>query len=183
MSMTEDKVMEQPETSIEMPVKEQVENKAEEPVVDMDIDLSATRKKRLRIDGDANRILELNVSDMNLLSRLTDSYPKLEKLQEKAMKISEQVASDGDNFDEVKLGKDLKQIDKEMRDILDKIFNANVSEVCAPDGSMFDPFGGVCRYERIINALVRAYEDNIAKEAESLRKNVGKYVNKKQGKK
>jgi len=179
MSLTEDKVKDEKKEVVDtFDKKDTVEDVVEQPV-DMDIDLSATRKKRLRIDGDANRILELNVSDMNLLSRLTESYPKLEKLQEKAMKISEDVASDGDDFDEVKLGKELKDIDKEMRKILDNIFNANVSEVCAPDGSMFDPFGGLCRYERIINALVSAYEENIAKEAESLRKNVAKYASKK----
>ena len=34
---------------------------------DGDIDLSAIRKKRFRIDGDNNRFIELNTSDMNIL--------------------------------------------------------------------------------------------------------------------
>lgn len=158
---------------------ENKEVKGQEPVFDGDIDLSAVRKKRFRIDGDNNRFIELNTSDMNILSRLTEAYPKLEKLQAKAIKISEDLnTQNGEDFDEVKLGKDLKGIDNDMRNIIDDIFASNVSEVCAGEGSMFDPFGGVCRYEHIINVLIKLYDDNISAEADQLKKNVEKHTSK-----
>lgn len=152
-------------------VKEEVKNT---PVFDGDIDLSATRKKRFRINGDDNCWLELNVSDMGIISRLTEAYPKLEKLQEKAIKITASTSSD--ELDEVQLGKDIKAIDKDMRKILDSIFDAPVSEVCAPDGSMFDPFGGICRYEHIIGKLVELYDANIASEASDIKAHTDKYA-------
>lgn len=172
------------------PVETKVEEKVEAPVeqkvndkVDVDIDLGVTRKKRLRIDGDNSRIVELDLSDMGILSRLTDAYPKLEKLQAKAMKISEDVTEGGEEYDEVKLGKDLKSIDKDMRNILDTIFDSNVSEVCAPSGTMFDPFQGGFRYEYIINALVKAYDDNISSEVEKINKpGIEKHTKKYKGK-
>lgn len=166
MSLTEEKQGVVDTKKVEIPDKK----------FDGDINLSAIRKKRFRIDGDNNKWIELNVSDMNILSRLTDSYSKLEKLQEKATGISETVAAGEDDFDEVKLAKDLKSIDNDMRKIIDYIFDSNVSEVCASDGSMFDPFNGVCRYEHIINVLVGLYDDNISNEAETLKKNVGKHT-------
>ena len=171
MSLTEDKAIE----------KEQKVSATTEEKFDGDIDLSVIRKKRFRIDGDNNKWIELNVSDMNILSRLTEAYPKLEKLQTKATKISEDIAGDSDDLDEVKLGKDLKSIDKDMRKIIDDIFDSNVSEVCAGNGSMFDTFGGVCRYEHIIDALIPLYENNISSEAEAVKaisKNIEKHTDK-----
>ena len=153
-------------TAVEKQEKEAKKVVDEQPVIDKEIDLSVTRKQRLRIDGDNSRVVELDLSDMGIISRLTDSYPKLEKLQEKAIKMSENAT--GEDFDEVKLGKDLKTLDKEMRGIIDYIFDSNVSEVCAPSGTMYDPFGGKCRYEHIIEKLVEAYDANISAEAKKL---------------
>lgn len=150
------------------PVEKQEEDVKNEVVVDGDIDLSVLRKKRFRIDGDNNRFVELNVSDMGIVSRLTEAYPKLEKLREKAIKMSAN-ASDED-FDEVQLGKDIKALDKEMRDIIDSIFNSNISEVCVPDGTMFDPIFGKCAYEHVIGVLVDLYDKNISEEAKKIGK-------------
>ena len=53
-------------------------------IIDADLDLSSIRRKRFRIDGDDNRILELNTSDLNLLVRLKDAYPKIKKFVDEA---------------------------------------------------------------------------------------------------
>lgn len=147
---------------------EEVKEPEKEVVVDKEIDLSPIRKQRLRIDGDNTRVVELNLSDMGILSRLTDAYPKLEKLQQKAINISDRVGKEGDDLDEIQLGKDLKSIDKEMRNIIDVIFDSKVSDVCVPSGTMFDPHNGMCTYEYVINALVQAYDNNISDEVKKL---------------
>ena len=77
----------------------------------VDIDLSVTKKKQFRIDKDDTRIIELNTSDMNILSRLQDSYPKLDALSTRAMELSAEASME----DTVTL---LRDIDKEMREIL-----------------------------------------------------------------
>lgn len=141
----------------------------------VDIDLSVTKKKQFRIDKDDNRIIELNTSDMSILSRLQESYPKLDELSTKAMSLSED--------DTLETTVDvLNSIDKEMRQILNFIFDSDIADVCAPEGSMFDMFNGEFRFEHIVAVLVGLYEDNIDKEYKLMVKNVRKHTDKYTGK-
>ena len=147
---------------------------------DGDIDLSATRKKRFRIDGDNNRYLELNTSDMSIVTRLDNLYPKLEKLsQEASIKQLDKQEADSEKALS-KISQALIKIDFQMRQILDEIFDSNVSEVCAPSGSMFDPFNGEFRFEHIIDVLTKLYENNLNTEfkkmAAKVKKRTAKYT-------
>ena len=148
-----------------------------EPVVDnndiIDVELSNIKKKRFRINGDNNKILELNVSDMNIVSRIREAYPKLEAIQAKVLKFSE-----SEDTDE-KGAEALKEFDKDMRELIDFIFNANVSEICADDGSMYDPMGGMFRYEYIMDKITSLYETNLNNEFKQMRARVNKYAKKK----
>lgn len=140
----------------------------------VDIDLSITRKKRFRIDGDDNRIIELNTSDMTILNRLDEADKQLRELADKAtFGLSE--TGDDDNADAVK---ELLATDKQMRAIIDYLFDAPVSGVCAPDGSMYDPFNGKYRFEHIMEILFALYEKNISEEIKKMRKNVQKHTDK-----
>lgn len=149
----------------------------------VDINLSVIRKKRFRIDGDDNRILELNTSDLGVLSRIKEAYPKLQELNERA--IQDWPNSDADHVGEEDyeaVVNVLKGIDTEMRQLIDYIFNSNVSEVCAPDGTMYDPIDGQFRFEHIINCLVALYENNIDLEVKQISNRVRKYTDKYTGK-
>ena len=138
----------------------------------VDIDLSVTNKKQFRIDGDDERIIELNTSDVSILSRLQDSYPKLDALGMKAMSIS----SEETNKEEtVQI---LKEVDEQMRALLDFIFDSDVSEKCAPNGTMFDMFNGDFRFEHIINTLINLYENNLDKETKLMMKKIKKHTDK-----
>ena len=139
----------------------------------IDIDLSITRKKRFRIDGDDNRVIELNTSDMTILNRLDEADRQLRELADKAN--FELADVEDENRDIVK---ELLATDKQMREIIDYLFDAPVSDVCAPDGSMYDPFNGKYRFEHIMEALFVQYENNIAEEIKKMRKNVQKYTSK-----
>lgn len=149
----------------------------------VDINLSAIRKKRFRIDGDDNRILELNTSDLGVLSRIKEAYPKLQELNERAIQDWPKGEADhvGDEDYEAVVNV-LKDIDTEMRQLIDYIFNSNVSEVCAPDGTMYDPIDGQFRFEHIINCLVALYENNIDLEVKQISNRVRKYTDKYTGK-
>lgn len=140
----------------------------------IDIDLSITRKKRFRIDGDDNRIIELNTSDMTILNRLDEADKQLRELADKATFGMSENGED-DNADVVK---ELLATDKQMRDIIDYLFDAPVSDVCAPDGSMYDPFNGKYRFEHIMETLFTLYEKNITEEIKKMRKNVQKHTGK-----
>lgn len=146
----------------------------------IDIDLSAIRKKRFRIDGDNNRIIELNTSDLNILPRLREAYPKLQELNKKVAELAPELGSD-DDFGSENFNKTvdiLTNIDKSMRELIDYIFDSNVSEICAPSGSMYDPFGGQCRFEHIITCLSNLYETDLTAELDQLSKRTAKYTTK-----
>ena len=134
----------------------------------IDIDLSITKKKQFRIDGDDNRIIELNTSDMTIIERLNEVYPKLESLSAKTSELSS---------DDIEGGiKALKEVDNEMRELLDYVFDSPISSVCAPDGSMYDLFNGEFRFEHIITVLLNLYEDNISKEFNNMEKRINKHT-------
>ena len=146
----------------------------------MDIDLSVTRKKRFRIDGDNNRILELNTSDMMIVKRLNVIYPKLQKL---AVKASNELELDSESEDFIaKAGEAITSIDTDMRKLVDELFDAEVSKVAAPDGSMYDLFNGKFRFEHIIDTISGLYENNFNAEykkiSERITKHTGKYTKK-----
>lgn len=153
----------------------------------IDLDLSVTRKKRFRFDKDNNRIIELNTSDMNIIARMSEAYPKLKEQQEKAAKLMEGIEIDGEESTEASVTADmatiserLKTIDNDMRDLIDFMFNAPVSAAAAPDGSMYDPYEGSFRFEYIITLLIKQYENNLesefAKMSKQMEKHTAKYT-------
>lgn len=150
----------------------------------IDLDLQVIRKKRFRFNKDDNRILELNTSDMNIIARISDVYPKLKALQEKASKLMEGLnpnETDDPNAlmqDVTTIANRLKEVDTEMRKLLDYMFDSNVSEITAPDGSMYDPFNGSFRFEYIITLLMKQYEDNLQSEFGKMEKQLKKHTEK-----
>ncbi len=141
-----------------------------------DIDISAIKKKRFRINGDNSKILELNTSDLNISSRLETSYNKLQKhMEEVGELLAKSVPDDEAELTEEQentIDAQLKAIDELMREEIDYIFDAPVSEVCADGGSMYDPFEGAFRFEHIIEAIAKLYETNLSNEFAKMKKRV-----------
>lgn len=167
---------------IENPDKE-VATKITEPEV-VDVDLGFVEKKKFRINGDFNRMLELNVSDLNIASRLSSGYPKLKALLTEAREKLTQIPDDLEDDKALEsLADTLTDIDKKMRDIIDYIFDTNASEICAPSGNMFDPVGGQWRFERIIDKLTSLYANGLNAEFNKIKNRVetktSKYTKKK----
>lgn len=152
---------------------------ATKPVNDnvIDISLSVTNKKRFRIDGDDTRIIELNTSDINVLGRLQEAYTKLMDMANNASTILEDIDTDTDEG-VAKLVSALKDIDNQMRELIDYIFDSKISDICAPDGSMYDPFNGQFRFEHIIETLSTLYETNFDTEFKKMARNVRKHTDK-----
>lgn len=149
----------------------------------IDLDLSITQKKKFRFDKDDTRIVEINTSDMNLMQRVQEAYPKLQALQDKATKLT-----DGVEIDETSearaingiaiMAERLSAVDAEMREMLDFMFDAPVSAAAAPSGSMYDPFNGSFRYEHIIAIIMKQYEDNLQSEFKQMEKQLKKHTDK-----
>jgi len=151
-------------------------NVADENIID--IDLSAIKKQRFRINGDNNKILELNTSDIGIIPRLEETYPKLIALQNKVASLAEINEEADDDTLLSSTAKKLKEIDAGMRESLDYIFQSNVSEICGSEGSMYDPIDGVFRYEHIIERLSKLYENSFESEFAKMKQRVDKHASK-----
>lgn len=153
------------------------DNVVDTPVNDevVDINLSAIQKKRFRINGDNSKILELNTSDLGIVTRMSSAYERLVKHMEEVGKILADLPEDDSelsNGKDTEILKQLDAIDAEMRKELDYIFDAPVSEVCGYGGSMYDPLNGMFRYEHIMDALSKLYENNLNSEFNAMRKRI-----------
>lgn len=140
-----------------------------------DIDISAIKKRRFRINGDSNKIIELNVSDMNISQRLKTSYDNLLHKVEEVSNVLGELPDDESEAtpEQEKLVEEkLREIDAEMKKEVDYIFQTSVSDVCCDGGSMYDPFNGMFRFEHIIEALIKLYDNNIDREFDKMRKRV-----------
>ena len=143
------------------------------PQIDAELSLEQTRKKVIRVEGDDNRLLRLNTSDLNILVRLKEVYPKMAELTKKAAEKK----LDGDaGMDEV--ADYIHDLDLEMRGFIDFIFDSDVSDVCVPDGTMFDMFNGQFRFEIIIEQLAKLYETNVSLEYRKMKSRVNKKAGK-----
>ena len=150
----------------------------------IDLDLSVTKKKKFRFDKDDNRIVEINTSDMNLMQRVSEAYPKLQELQNKASKLTEGLDVENTESELAAIGEittmaeRLSAVDTEMRELLDYMFDAPVSAAAAPSGSMYDPFSGSFRYEHIVAVVMKQYEDNLQSEFGKMEKQLKKHTDK-----
>lgn len=145
----------------------------------VDFDLSFVPKKRIRIDGDDNRVIELNTSDMGIIERI-------DKLANKMDELSKQYIDKkfDDNLDEraetEELISGIKGLDSQMRVIIDDLFQSPISDVCVQNGTMFDMVNGQFTYEIVIEKLLTLYSDNIEKETKNtldrIRKHTNKYI-------
>lgn len=148
----------------------------EEPVDDIqDINLSAIKKKRFRINGDSSKILELNTSDLGISSRLSSAYERLTKNMEEVGEILSGLPDDESELTDEKeeiIQEKLQEIDAKMKKEMDYIFDAPVSKICCDGGSMYDPFEGMFRFEHIIDALTKLYETNLNSEFSKMKRRV-----------
>ena len=139
-------------------------------------DLSFSTRKAFRIDGDDNKILKLDVSDMNIISRLNEAFPKMQTLAQEAVDRIANATADGEE-ESTGLGsmsEVLSDIDKKMREQIDFIFDADVSAKCAPTGNMYDPVNGEFRFEHIIDVLSSLYANNLTAEFKTMQDKVKK---------
>lgn len=139
---------------------------------DGEVSFEQSRRKRIRIDGDDDRILLLNLSDLNIVVRMKEVYPQMSELSKKATKVKIEELKDDDVSTMDKVAEIISELDSDMRGCMNYIFDAKVSEVCAPEGTMFDMFNGQFRYEIIIDELSKLYASNVSLEYNKMRSRI-----------
>lgn len=121
----------------------------------LNLDLSETARTKIWVNGDNTKVLELNLTDVGVMSRLQDSYPKLDELTAEVKNLASADVSDED------IVVTFKKIDKQMREIVDNIFDYPVCDICCDGGSMYDPVGGQLRFEYIIDRISKLYKTSL----------------------
>lgn len=147
------------------------------------IHVRGASKKRFTIDGDPNKIIELNTSDLDILGRLQDGLAKLQANMDKVMQLRTDKLDSKDVDDEYvkNFTEGLRACDKEMREIVDTIFNSKVADVCDGGGTMYDPIKEADsdpRYKVIIDDLIPLYNDDIAEQAKTMSARQAAYTKK-----
>lgn len=149
----------------------------------IDINISGIQRKRYRINGDDSKILELNPTDFNITVRMNDAYPKLTECESRIAELSEvtkdfnkESENESSPEDMTKFSEKLSELNSTMCELIDYIFDSNVSELCCDGGSMYDLIDGYMRYEIIIDNLVKLYENNLSAEAKKIQRRVKKHT-------
>ena len=142
----------------------------------IDVELKEIQKKKFRLDRDNNRIIELNTSDLTIMSRLDEVYPRLMDFVGEAQ--AEINGTEDDEQKNTKVYEQLLVIDKKMRELINFVFDSDVSDKAAPEGTMYDLFNGKFRFEYVIERLLDLYDTNFTNEYALLKKNVSKHTSK-----
>ena len=137
----------------------------------VNLDLQEIARTKIWVNGDCTRVLELNLSDMGVMSRLQDAYPKLDELTEEVKNLASKEDATNEEIVET-----FKKINQQMKDIVDKIFDFPVSDICCDGGSMYDPIGGQLRFEYIIDKLSKLYESSLNEEFKRMQAKVNKHT-------
>lgn len=146
--------------------------------------ISLSHKKSFSIDGDINRIIQIDTSDLNVTVRLEEVYPELLKLAVEAtdklsnIKKPEEDADEEEKSSLADYSTILKDIDKQMREKVDYIFASQVSDICLPTENMYSVCGGEFNFERVVDALLTLYANDIKSEFKQMQDRVKKHTDK-----
>ncbi len=124
-------------------------------------------KKRFTIDGDENRVIELDTSDVGVVSRLEKSVDKITALQEKQDELTKLSEDENTALDFTKL---FSEIETDMRGIIDEIFDTPVCDAILGNSSVFSPVNGRYKFEQLIETLLDQYGKDISAEAKKINK-------------
>lgn len=144
------------------------------------INFGFDNKKRFTIDGDENKVIELDTSDVGIVTRLSDSMEKIKELEKKQEKLMELSAQENDTaaLDFTTL---FAEVEGDMRGIIDYVFDSPVTDTILGKSSVFSPVNGKYKFEQILDVLLDLYETDIKKETSKIntahiKKHTAKYV-------
>ena len=136
------------------------------------VNFNLDTREEFCVDGDETRIIRLDIHDINLVSRFSDSIPRIKQIETKWAELNENSTGIKEDADSVDLNEITSftdayaEIEKEIRNIVDTIFDsAGMCDTILGNVSAFSPINGRFKYEQIIDVLTSLYEDSISAEA------------------
>ena len=145
-------------------------------------------KQTIQLNGNPEKVIELDLGDSNIITRLSEGADKIENLVKERQNLHELLAngndSDESNISYYKnLASKFKELENSMREIINEIFEYDVCTPFLGTSSVFSIKNGEFAFEKIINSLMELYEDSIRKESNNLKQRLAKHTDKYLGKK
>ena len=125
------------------------------------------RKKSFAIDGDDNRVIYLDPSDMSILTRLEVFSKQIEGTLIKLKDVPNE-----------QIGAKIQEVDTELRAQINAVFDYDVCSVCVPSGTLIDVVDGRFKFEIIVEALSNVYTSTISAEMKKVTDRVAKHTQK-----
>ena len=116
--------------------------------------------KRLAINGDENRVIVVNPTDVGIVARYREKLPEIEKL-----------SAETENSEEIP---DI--LDKKVREFVDYIIGSPVSETVFGKTNCISMAGGQTIFENFLTAYMEYMKPEIKAEYERSKKRVEKYT-------
>ena len=130
--------------------------------------------KEFTINGDKNRVIRFNPADLNLLDRLDQAEKTITEAQDK---LEEDIKLDANGEPERREDVEfIREVNKLIKDQVDFIFDAKVSEVVFGNQSPMSSVKGRPFFERFFDVIKPVLEKEITKEREASAKRMSKYT-------
>lgn len=171
---------------VEETAKPVMENAPEIPKNVINLDMQDATRSTIWVNGDCTKVLKLNLTDLGIVERYNEVYPKLDDLQNEISNMLDELkpeeATDSDELNSI--AQNFKSVNSKMKEYVDYIFDYTVCDVCCDGGSMYDVVAnGQYRFEYIIEKLSKLYGDafNTKHKAmqDRLKSHTSKYTKKK----
>lgn len=148
---------------------------AEKEIVDIEL---GTPKRKYRINGSNDSIIELNPTDVGIVTRMKEVYKQLDASAQKAGSLLADKADATEEESIDQLSTALSDLDKDMRQMIDYLFDSPVSEVVAKDQNMYTLYNGQFWFEHVIEVLSKLYENNFNEEFKKMNARIKKHTDK-----
>jgi hypothetical protein len=121
--------------------------------------------KRLAINGDENRIITINPTDIAVIKRYNEVIPQLDELSEKYKEIPQEKTVEA-----------ISELDKKAREFIDYIIGSPVSETVFRTANCLSYAGGQTIFENFLTAYMNYMTPAIKSEYEKSKKRIEKYT-------
>lgn len=121
--------------------------------------------KHLAINGDENRIIIINPTDIAVIKRYNEVIPQLDELSEKYKEIPQEKTVEA-----------ISELDKKAREFIDYIIGSPVSETVFGTANCLSYAGGQTIFENFLTAYMNYMTPAIKSEYEKSKKRIEKYT-------
>lgn len=121
--------------------------------------------KHLAINGDENRIITINPTDIAVIKRYNEVIPQLDELSEKYKEIPQEKTVEA-----------ISELDKKAREFIDYIIGSPVSGTVFGTANCLSYAGGQTIFENFLTAYMNYMTPAIKSEYEKSKKRIEKYT-------